>query len=158
MIILSFQVTNELAGKAVKEATTIATNTPPPLSPPVSFSSSIQVTYDIICDDQPTHGHVEQVYQHQKASRDFKQITNRKDDVFSSPHHYLHLLDPTQDPICLSCCLDDKDFTHWLCECPVSDAIRQQVFGNHKGPLEWLATRPGDIVAYARKTLVKIDA
>ena len=33
---------------------------------------------------------------------------------------------------------------------------RQRVFGNHQGSLEWLATLPGDVVAYARKTLVTL--
>ena len=47
--------------------------------------------------------------------------------------------------------------THWLCECPAGDAVRQQVFWNHKGLLEWLATQPGDVVAYARKSLVNLD-
>ena len=36
--------------------------------------------------------------------------------------------------------------------------IRQQVFENHKGTLEWFATRSEDVVVYARKTLVNLDA
>ena len=75
-----------------------------------------------------------------------------------SPHQYLHRLNPPQDPICLKCHLDEQDLHHWLCECPAGTAIRQQVFGNHKGSLEWLATRPGDVVACARKALVNLDS
>ena len=67
---------NELADKAAKETTTIATNT----ILPVSFSSSIQVINETI-RDQPTHERIALIYQHQKASRDSKQIKNRKDDV-----------------------------------------------------------------------------
>ena len=68
----------------------------------------MRVMSDTIRDDLPTHERVAQVYQHQKASRDSKQIKTRKDDVllarlrFShqpSQHHYLYRLDPTQDPI-----------------------------------------------------------
>ena len=59
---------------------------------------------------------------------------------------------------CPSCRLDAQDITHWLWECPAGDAIRQQVFGNHKRSLEWLATRPGDVVKYTRKTLVNLEA
>ena len=53
---------------------------------------------------------------------------------------------------------DEQDLNHWLCKCPAGDAIRQQVSGNHKGFLEWLATRSGNMVAYAKKTLVSFDA
>ena len=38
------------------------------------------------------------------------------------------------------------------------DAIRQCVFGNHQGSLKWLATRPEDVAAFARNTLVDFDA
>ena len=148
---------NNLADKAAKEATTIATNT----ILPVSFSSSIQVIYETIHDDPPTSQRVALIYQHQKASRDAEQIKNRKGEVLlvhlRSDHHpfqqYLHLLNPSQDPICPKCRLDEQDLHHWLYECPATMTIRQQVFGNHKGSLEWPATRPGDVVVYARKTL-----
>ena len=136
---------NELADKAAKEATTIVTNT----ILPVSFSSFIQVINQTVHDDPPTHERVAQVYQHQKASRNSKQNKKRKDDVLlgrlrsghhPSLHHYRHWLDPTQDPICPSCHIDEQDLNHWLCECPAGDAKRQQVFGNHKRSLEWLDT------------------
>ena len=54
--------------------------------------------------------------------------------------------------------LDEQNLYYWLCECPAATIIRQQVFGNYKGSLEWLATSPGDVVAYAKKTLVNLDA
>ena len=57
---------NELADKAAKEATTIATNT----ILPVSFSSSIQVINETIRDDRPRHERVALICQHQKTSRD----------------------------------------------------------------------------------------
>ena len=132
---------NKLADKTVKEATTIATNT----IFPISFSSSIQVINKTIRNNLPTHERVAQVYQHKKTSQDSKQIKYRKDDVLlgrlrsghhPSLHHYLHPLDPTQDPICLSCHLDEEDLNHCLWECPAGVAIRQQVFGNHKGFLK----------------------
>ena len=123
---------NKLADKPTKEATTVFTNT----ILPVSFSSSIQVINDMIRDDPPTQQRVAQMYQYQKASRDSKQIKNRKNDVllprlrsghYSSLYHYLHQLDQTQDPICPSRRLDEQDLTHWFCECPAGDAIMQQV-------------------------------
>ena len=149
----------ELAEKAAKEATTIGTNT----ILPVSFSSSIKVINEIIRDDPPTHERVALIYQHQKDSRNSKEIKNRKDNLLlaclrssrhPSLHQYLHRL----DPICPKCRIDEQNLHHWLWECPVGDAMRQKVFGNHKGSLEWLATQPGDVVAYARKILVKLDA
>ena len=152
-----------LAAKAAKEATFIATNT----ILPVSFSSSIQLITEMTRDDPPTHKRAAKVYQHQKASRDSKQIKNRKDDVLlarlqsghhPSLHHYIHRLDPTQDPIFPSWRLSEQDLNHLICECPTREAIMQQMFGNHKGSLEWLATRPRDVVAYVRKTLVNVDA
>ena len=121
----------------------------------------------MIRDDPPTHERVAQVYQNQKASRDSSQIKNRKDDILLTRlqsghhpflHHYLHRLDPTQDPICPSYRLNEQDLNHWLCKCPAGDAIRQQVFGKRKGSIEWLATRPRNVVAYARKTLVNLVA
>ena len=78
--------------------------------------------------------------------------------IHPSLYQYLHRLDPTQGPILLPCRLNEQDLNDWLCECPAGDAIRQQVFGNQKASLEWLATRPRDVVAYARKTLVNLDA
>ena len=64
---------NDLA----KEATSIATDT----ILPVSLSSSIQVINETIRDALPTHEQNTLVYQHQRVSRDAKQINNRKDDV-----------------------------------------------------------------------------
>ena len=152
---------NELANKVAKEATTIATKSS------VSFSSSIQVFNEAIRDDPPTHERVARVYQHQKAFQDSKQIKNRKDDLLlarlrSGHHpcldHYLRRLDPTQDPICPSCRVDEQDLNHWLYLCPASDTIKQRVFGNYKAPLECLTTQPGNLLAYASKTLVSLDA
>ena len=154
---------NDLADKAAKEATTIVTNT----ILTVSFSSSIQVINGIIHDNPPAHERVALIYDYQRASRDAKQIQNRKDDVLLgrlrsghdlSLQEYLHRVDPSKDPICPKCCLAEQDLNHWLCDCPATTNIRLQVFGNHKGSLEWLATRPGDVVAYTRKTLVNLDA
>ena len=41
---------------------------------------------------------------------------------------------------------------------PRTSSIREQVFGWHKGSLEWLATQPEDAVVYTRKTVVNLDA
>ena len=133
----------------------------------ISLSSSIQIINETIRDAPPTHERVAAVYKLRKVSRDVKQITNRKDDVLiarlRSGHHpslkqYLHRLDPSQDPICPNCHQEDQDLVHWLRDCPALSSVRQRVFGCHQGSLEWLATRPGDVVAYARKTLVNLDA
>ena len=149
---------NDIANKAAKEATIIATDT----ILPISLSSSIQAFNEMIRDASPTHERVASVYQHRRVSGDVKQINNRKDDVLlarprSGDHpslkQYLHRLDPSQDPICPNCCLEEQD----LCECPALMTIRQRVFGCHQGSLERLATRPGDVVAYERKTLVNLD-
>ena len=95
---------NNLADKAAKEATTIATNT----ILPISMSSTTQVINDTIRDAPPTHERVAAVCHHRRVSRDTKQINNKKDDVvlarLRSGHHpslkqYLHRLDPSQDSI-----------------------------------------------------------
>ena len=63
---------NELADKAAKEATTIATNT----ILLVSFSSSIHVINYMICAGPPIHERVALINQHQKGSRDLKEMKN----------------------------------------------------------------------------------
>ena len=55
---------SDLASKAAKEATTIATDT----IFSISLSSSIQVINEMICDAAPIHEQVASVYQHQKVS------------------------------------------------------------------------------------------
>ena len=107
------------------------------------------------------------VYKLRSFHRDVKQISNRRDDVLiarlRSGHNpslkqYLHHLDPSQDPLCPNCQEELQDLVHWLRDCPALSSVRQRVFGCHQGSLEWLATRPGDVVGYARKTLVNLDA
>ena len=68
------------------------------------------------------------------------------------------VINPSQDPICPNCHEEEQDLVHWLSDCPALLSVRQRVFGCHQGSLEWLATRPGDVVVYARKTLVNLDA
>ena len=154
---------NDLADKAAKEATLITTDA----TFPIPLSSSIHIINETIRDAPPTHERVAAVYKLRRISRDVKQITNRKDDVLiarqRSGHHpslkqYLHLLDPSQDPICPNCHQEEQDLVQWLRNCLALLSVRQQLFGCHQGSLEWLATRPGDIVAYARKTLANLDA
>ena len=149
-----------VADNAAKEATIIATDT----TLPISLSSSIQVVNETIRDAPPTHERVAAIYKHRRVSRDVKQINNRKDDVLiarliaPSLRQYLHRLDPGQDPTCPNCQQAEKDLVHCLRDCPALLSVRQRVFGCHQGSLGWLATRPGDVVAYARKTLVDLDA
>ena len=151
---------NDLADKAAKEATTIATDTI--LS--ISLSSSIQVINETIRDAPPIDKRVASLYKHRRVARDAKQISNRKDDVLiarlQSGHHpslkqYLHRLDPSQDPACTNCCQEEQDLLYWLCDCPALMTVRQ--LWCHQGSLEWLATLPGDVVVCARKTLVNPD-
>ena len=153
---------NDLSDKASKEATTITTNT----VLPISMSSTIHVIKDTIRDAPPTHERIAAVCHHLRVSRDTKQIDNGKDDVllahlrsghYPSLKEYLHRLNPSQDSNCPNCRVEEQGLHHWLCECPALITMRQRVFGYHQGSLEWLATRPGDVVAYARKTLVNFD-
>ena len=154
---------NDLADKAAKEATHITANVPLP----ISLSSSIQIINETVRDAPPTHERVAAVYKRRSFHRDVKQITNRRDDVLiarlRSGHHpslkqYLHRLDPSQDPICPNCQEEEQDLVHWLRDCPALTSVKQRVFGCLQGSLEWLATQPGDVVVYARKTLVNLDA
>ena len=134
--------------KAVKEATTIATN----IILSISLSSSIQVINDTIRDTPPTCEWVATVYHHRWVFQDTKQINNRKDDVLlaclRSGHHpslkqYLNRLDPSQDLICPNCHLEEHDLHHRLCECPALITMRLRVFGYHQGSLEWLQLNLG---------------
>ena len=115
----------------------------------MSLSSSIQVIKETICDSLPIHERVASVYKHRRVAPDAKQINNKRDNVLiarllSGHHpslkHYLHRLDPSQDPTCLNCHQEEQDLLHWLCECPALTTVRQRVFGFHQGSLEWLAT------------------
>ena len=108
---------NDLANKAVKEATAITTDT----ILPVSFSCSILVINETIYDALRTPERVPLIYQHRKAPRDAKQINNRKDDVLLarlwSSHHlslrqYLNRPDPSQDPICPNYRLEVQNLLH----------------------------------------------
>ena len=132
---------NDLADKVAKEASTIVTDT----VLPVSLSRSIQVINETIRDALPIHERVALVYQHRRVSSDAKQIKNRKDDVLlarlRSGHHpsrkqYVNRLDPSQDPICPNCRLEEQDLLHCLCDCPSLMTMRERVFGNHQGSLE----------------------
>ena len=154
---------NDLVDKAAKEATLLATDA----TLPISLSSSIQIINKTIRDAPPVQERVAAVYKLRRVSRDVKQITNRKDDVLiarlRSGHHsslkqYLHRLDPSQNPTCQNCRQEEQDLVHWLRDCPALLSVRQRVFGCPQGSLEWLATRPRNVVAYARKTLVNPDA
>ena len=133
---------------------------------PVSFSSSTQVINETIHDALSTQERFALIYQHRRVSGDAERINNRNDDFLlarlRSGHHpslrqYLIWLDPSQDPICPNYRLEVQDLLHRLCECPAIMTIRQRVFGNHQGSLEWVATQSGDVVAFAWKTLVNLD-
>ena len=136
---------NDLADKAAKEATIIATDT----TLPISLFSSIQVINETIRNAPRTHERVAAIYKHRRVSRDAKQINSRKDDVLiarlRSSHHpslwqYLHRLDPAQDPTCPNCQQAEQDLIHWLRDCPALLSMGQRVFGCHQGSLEWFAT------------------
>ena len=150
---------NDLAKKAAKEATSIATDT----ILLVSLSSSIQVINETIRDALPTHEQITLVYQHRSVSRDAKQINNRKDDVLFaclySGHHsslrqYLNRLDPSQDPICPNRHLEVQEVLHWLCECPALMTIRQR---EPSRIIRVACHSTWDVVVYARKTFVNLD-
>ena len=72
---------NELADRAAKEVTNNIKKT----ILPASLYSSLQVIVDKIYDNTPSHERVARVYQHEKASRDSKQTTNKKDEMTENP-------------------------------------------------------------------------
>ena len=102
------------------------------------MSSSSQVINDIFRDAPPKHERVAAVYHLRRVSRDTKQIKSRQDDNLlariRSGHHpslkqYLHRLDPSQDPICPNCRLEEQDLRQWLCECPALITIGNECLG-----------------------------
>ena len=154
---------NDLADRAEKEGTIIESDT----IHPTPVSCAFQVINDLFCNDPPSHVQISKICQQRKASIDLKQLQSRKDDVLiarlCSGHHlrlkaHHHWTDLEIDPACSSYQQADHTLTHWLFECPAENAIRQQVFENHQESRKWLTTRPGDVIAFARKTLVDIDA
>ena len=151
---------NELADRAAKQATEL----PPTTDLPITLSSAVKVVRDSI--QAITHDRTKEIYSHYRPSIDAKQITKRADEVLlarlRAGHHpalqvYLHHLDSDVDPKCPSCNEDQHTLQQWLISCPAGERIRQKMFGYHRGRLEWLATHPKTVVAYARKTLVNLD-
>ena len=149
---------NELADRATKEAATIESDT----IHSIPISCTFQVINDLFCEDPPSHTRTNEIYQHRKTRTD-QQQQNRRDDVLTarlrSGHHlslkvHYHWIDPEIDPTCPSCKQAEHTLEHRFIECPAGDAIRRRVFGNHQGSLKWLATRRGDVIAFARKALV----
>ena len=143
---------NELANKAAKEPPPL-----PPTQPFLFFFSTMQVINELIHSHPPTHERLTQVYQHQKASHNSKK--NQKQKRWRTAYLFT-IRSPCISPLVSSstrpnsrsnfptCCLDEQDLNHWLCKCPAGDVIGQQVFGNHKGSLECLATKPGNVHAH----------
>ena len=150
--------TNDLADRAAKETTTIETDTihQKPLS------CAFQVMNELFRGDSPSHARTSEIYQHRKTK-----IKSRRDDVLIARLHsghqlslkaYHHRIDREIGPMCPSCLQAEHTLQHWLLECPAGDAIRQRVFGNHQGSLEWFPTRLGDVIAFTWKTLVELNA
>ena len=153
---------NELTDREAKRAT----EQPPTADLPITLSSAIKVVRDSIQDDAITHDCTKEIYSHYGPSIDTEQITKRANEVLlailRAGHHlvlqaYLHRLDPDVDPTCPFCNEDQRTLQHWLISCPAGERIQQQMFGCHRGRLEWLATDPKAVVAYAKKTLVNLD-
>ena len=154
---------NDLTGRAAKEATTIEPDT----IHPTPLSCAFQVINELFHDSPPSHTRTSKIYQHHKTSTDLQQIKSCRDDVLIariySGHHlplkvHHHQTDPEIGPVCPSCQQAEHTLQNWLLECPAGDAIRQSVFGNHQWSLKWLATQSGDVIVFARKILVDLDA
>ena len=154
---------NNLANRAAKEATTIESDT----IYPTPLSCAFQVINELFRDGPPLHARKTKIYEDRKTSTDLQQIKICRDDVliarFCFWHHLslkalYHRTDPEIDPTCPSYQQAEHTLQHSFLECPTGDAIRQRVFGNHQGSLKWLPSRPGDVIAFARKTLVDLDA
>ena len=126
---------NDIASKAAKEGTTIATDT----ILPISLSSSIQVINEMICDASPTHERVASVYQHRRVFGDAKQISNRKDDVFLA-----RLRSGDQSPFSQAIPPPTWSFTRSdLSELPPrrTRSLRMSGFDGHKTTSVWVPSR-----------------
>ena len=155
---------NDLIDRAAKEAITIKSDT----LHPIPISSAFKVINKLFSDDPLSHVWTSKIYQHCKTLIDLlQQLQSWRDDVLiarlHSGHHlslkaHHHQIDSEIDPTCPSCQQADHTLQQWLMECPAGGAIRQWVFGNHQRSLKWLTTRPGEVLAFSRKTLVDLDA
>ena len=151
---------NKLADRAAKQAAEL----PPTADLAIKLSSAVKVVR-VHSRCRITHDRTKEIYSHYRPSIDAEQITKRADEVLlarvRASHHpafqaYLHRLDPDVDPTCPSSNEDQHTLQYWLISCPAGGRIRQQMFGNHRGRLEWLVTHSKTVVVYARKTLVNL--
>ena len=90
----------------------------------------------MILDDPPTHECVALIYQHHKACRNAKNKKNRKDDILPASLRFGH--HPSL-----------QKYLHQL------DSSQDPICLKCRLNVQDL---PGDMVAYARKTLVNLDA
>ena len=144
-----------------------AAATPTDAPKPVSYSSAYRTIKRTFCDDKPSHARTRTIYKKRCLRKDREALHSREDEVLlarlRSGHHpalreFQHRLSEDADPTCPDCHLADHTLKHWFVDCTAGNSERQRLFGCRQGSLEWLATHPAESVAFARSTLVKLDA
>jgi len=153
---------NELADAAAKEAAASTDDTEP-----ISFESACTTIKTTITDGEPTHQRTREIYS-KLNKREEDKITSRADQVLlaqlRSGHHNAlraykkRVYGAETDASCPSCGEAEQDLEHWLVNCPAGSNWRMERFGTHLGSLEWLTSHPEEVVAYARKSLLDLDA
>ena len=152
---------NELADKAANEAREMVAP-----AEPISLNSICALINSTLTDGPILHQRTAQVYA--KKSRTIEQTKRARSDQvllaqLRTGHHmafrsYKHRLDRDLDKSCPECGALEHDLEHWLVDCPAGSEWRMRHFGVTEGKLEWLTSDPDAVVAYARSSLLVLDA
>ena len=150
---------NEAADRAAKQATTSDGN-----PRPISYSCAVSRAKRAIRDPPITHERVKETYREFSALRDAT-ILSRHDQVtlsrIRSGHHlsfraYQNRLDPNADPSCPRCDAPTHDVSHWIQDCPGTEATRRDIFGEEMyDGLTLLCRHPTKSLSLARRTLLE---
>ena len=133
---------------------------------PVSFSAAQAAIKAAIADPEPEHDRTKQIYAKRSKATD-KLISNRFDQVLlaqlrsghhDSFRHYKHRVSQDLDPLCPDCQDADHTLEHWILDCPAHSSWRMTTFGSPSGSMQWLATHPEEVIAHAKKTLLREDS
>ena len=136
----------------------------------MSYSCACTAINQALTDGDIQHERTRKIYAKRSKERD-KGVSPRANQVLlarlRSGHHealraYMHRINPDIDATCPACyengtTSEEMTLEHWLCDCPAGAEWRMREFGTHSGSLDWLATYPETVIAYARETLVAPD-
>ena len=147
---------NELADEAAKKAAKL--HGP---GRDISYESSRLLAKKFIPDPPPEHKRSQLVYSKLSRKRE-AEIATRSEQVtlarIRGGHHLMfgetrHRYNKEEDPRCPRCGHDIETMTHWLLNCPGTEAARQAIFGTTEVELSYLSEFPKKSLELTRRTL-----